>query len=72
MYEKYYSFTEEKMSIFISHRLSSTRFCNRILFLQDGKIKEEGTHESLMEQKGAYAQMFQVQAHYYQEQEAQA
>ena len=72
MYERYHSFTKDKMSIFISHRLSSTRFCDRILFLQEGKIKEEGTHESLMEQKGAYAEMFQVQAHYYQEQEAQA
>ncbi|MBU5473437.1 ABC transporter ATP-binding protein [Roseburia sp. MSJ-14] len=72
MYEKYYSFTKDKMSIFISHRLSSTRFCDRILFLQDGRIVEEGSHESLMKQQGAYAEMFQVQAHYYQEEEVLA
>lgn len=66
MYEKYYNLTREKTSIFISHRLSSTRFCDRILFMEDGVVTEQGSHEELMKKAGAYAQMFEVQAHYYQ------
>ena len=65
MYEKYNSLTKDKTSIFISHRLSSTRFCDRIVFLEHGGIAEEGTHDSLMELNGKYAEMFDIQAHYY-------
>lgn len=68
MYEKYYEMTREKTSIFISHRLSSTRFCDRILFMEDGRITEEGNHEKLMEKQGAYAFMFHTQAQYYEAQ----
>ena len=53
--------------IYISHRLASTRFCDRILFLADGRIREQGSHEELMKQNGAYAHMFDVQSHYYNE-----
>lgn len=67
MYEKYSSFVENKTSIFISHRLSSTRFCDRIIFLDNGTIAEEGTHDSLMKKNGKYAHMFKVQSHYYKE-----
>lgn len=67
LYEKYSSFTEGKTSIFISHRLSSTRFCDDILFLKDGKIVEEGRHEELMKADREYASIFKVQAHYYEE-----
>ena len=66
LYEEYAGFCKGKISIFISHRLSSTRFCDRILFLENGKILEEGNHESLMRQAGEYAKMYQVQSHYYQ------
>lgn len=66
MYEKYDVMIQEKTGIFISHRLSSTRFCDRILFMEKGRILEEGSHESLMEQDGAYAKMFTLQARYYQ------
>ena len=66
MYEKYDSFVNNKTSIFISHRLSSTRFVDRILFMQNGVIVEEGSHEALMRKNGEYAHMFDVQAHYYQ------
>ena len=65
LYEKYYEMTKEKTSIFISHRLSSTKFCDRILFMEGGRITEEGTHRGLMERQGAYENMFRTQAQYY-------
>jgi ATP-binding cassette subfamily B protein len=65
MYLKYNQITEGKTSIFISHRLSSTCFCDQILFLSDGTISEKGSHEELMNKSGAYAQMFQLQSYYY-------
>ena len=55
--------------IFISHRLSSTRFCDRILYLEGGCVAEEGSHEELMEKGGAYAELFNLQAQYYQKEE---
>lgn len=66
MYRRYSELTEGKTSVFISHRLSSTRFCDRILMLEDGRIVEEGSHEQLMAKKGSYYNLFQVQSHYYQ------
>lgn len=69
MYETYTSLGKEKTSVFISHRLSSTRFCDRICFLQNGEIVEEGSHDELMKQNGSYANMFEIQAKYYKEQE---
>lgn len=69
LYLKYNELTENKISFFISHRLSSTRFCNRILFIKDGGIAESGTHEELMAQKGAYYRMYQIQSYYYKETE---
>jgi ATP-binding cassette, subfamily B, bacterial len=66
LYEEYASLCTGKISVFISHRLSSTRFCDRILFLENGKIIEEGNHETLMNQNGKYANMYRIQAHYYQ------
>ena len=65
-YQEYAKLCENKISIFISHRLSSTRFCDRILFLENGKIVEQGTHDELMALHGHYAEMYQIQAHYYQ------
>ncbi|MCD7796664.1 MAG: hypothetical protein LUG95_03360 [Clostridiales bacterium] len=68
LYLKYNELTKDKISFFISHRLSSTRFCDRILFISDGKISECGTHEELMALKGAYYKMYQIQSYYYKEQ----
>lgn len=65
MYQKYQELTSGRSSVFISHRLSSTRFCDRILFLEDGAITEQGSHAQLMARGGAYAHMFAVQSHYY-------
>lgn len=70
MYLKYNELTKGKTSIFISHRLSSTRFCDRIFYLENGKIIESGTHDALMAMGGAYAKMFETQSRYYKEQEA--
>ena len=65
MYMRYADLTKGKTSIFISHRLSSTRFCDRILFMENGKITESGTHEELMGLDGKYAAMFRMQMEKY-------
>ncbi len=65
LYLQYKELTEGKTSIYISHRFASTRFCDRIVLLEDGVIAESGAHEELMEQNGAYAYMFGVQSKYY-------
>lgn len=67
IYLKYNEMTAGKTSVFISHRLASTRFCDRIIFLADGVIAEEGTHEELLRKGGEYANLFKVQSRYYQE-----
>lgn len=67
MYEGYLEFAKDKTSIFISHRLSSTQFCDRICYMENGEICESGSHEELMKLQRGYARMFQTQAQYYQE-----
>ncbi|MBR5789898.1 MAG: ABC transporter ATP-binding protein, partial [Lachnospiraceae bacterium] len=54
-------------SLFISHRLASTRFCKEIILLEDGKIAELGSHEELMEKKNEYYKLFEIQSKYYKE-----
>lgn len=67
IYMKYNEMTAGRTALYISHRLASTRFCDRILFVADGGIAEEGTHESLLAAGGRYAELFAVQSKYYQE-----
>ncbi|RSX58707.1 ABC transporter ATP-binding protein [Bifidobacterium samirii] len=65
IYRHYQAMTDGRTSMFISHRLASTRFCERILVMDDGRITEEGTHDSLLAANGAYARLFDVQSRYY-------
>ncbi|SEN37131.1 ABC transporter ATP-binding protein [Paenibacillus sp. OV219] len=65
IYQRYAELTAGRTSIYISHRLASTRFCDRILLIDGGGIAEIGTHDELMRIGGKYAEMFNVQSHYY-------
>ena len=65
LYQKYARTTEGKTSIFISHRLSSTQFCDRVVYMEHGCAAEVGTHRELLEQGGKYAELFQLQSSYY-------
>jgi ATP-binding cassette subfamily B protein len=67
IYQKYNEMTSGKSSIYISHRLASTRFCDRIILIADGGISEEGTHTELMKRGGKYAELYEVQSKYYKE-----
>ena len=72
VYLKYNDLSKEKTSFFISHRLSSTRFCDRVILIDGGRIKEAGTHDELMAKGGMYHDMYMVQSKYYQEGENEA
>lgn len=65
LYQKYNEFTKDKTSIFISHRLASTKFCDRIVLIDNGEIVEIGDHKTLMDQNGKYRKMYDMQSHYY-------
>ena len=65
LYNNFASITDGKIVIFISHRLASTRFCDRIMFIDEGRITEMGTHSELLELNGNYAELFNKQAKYY-------
>ena len=65
IYQDYFQFSKDKLSIFISHRLSSTRFCDRIIYIKNGDITEVGTHEELMAEQKDYFKLYEAQAYYY-------
>ena len=71
IYEEYNQLADKKTAVFISHRLASTKFCDRILFLDGGQIVEEGSHEQLMEKGGKYREIFDIQSHYYKEEKSE-
>ena len=71
MYINYADFSRGKSSVFISHRLASTRFCDRIILIGNGTIAECGTHAELMAQGGKYAELFEIQSSYYNDEEVQ-
>lgn len=65
LYKSFNGLVGNRTAVYISHRLSSTRFCDRVAMFKDGEMTETGTHEELMEKNGDYAEMFRVQAQYY-------
>ena len=68
--ELYYQYNNafiNKTVFYISHRLASTQFCDRIFYLEDGKITETGTHSELLARNGAYARLFNIQSKYFTE-----
>lgn len=67
IYENFSSLVQGKTAVYISHRLASTKFCDKIALFDSEGIKEYGTHDELMEKKGMYYEMFLVQGKYYQE-----
>lgn len=67
MYEKYNEITASSTSVFISHRLASTRFCDRIFLLDGANFAEEGTHDELMAAGKKYRELFDIQSKYYKE-----
>jgi len=67
MYQSYRELTDGVTSVFISHRLASTRFCDRIYLLDGARLTESGTHEELMALGGRYRELFDIQSKYYKE-----
>ena len=67
LYEIYHEVMKDCSTVFISHRLASTRFCDRIVLIEDGKIIEEGTHTELLLKQGRYYELYETQAKYYRE-----
>lgn len=67
VYRNYSEMTSGRTSVYISHRLASTRFCDRIIYLEGGNIAEEGTHDELLLLHGKYSELFNIQSYYYKE-----
>ena len=67
LYDNYNQISSQKTTVFVSHRLASTSFCDRILLIENGSICEEGNHNELLKQNGKYSMLFEMQAKYYRE-----
>lgn len=67
IYRNYNEIASNATSVFISHRLASTRFCDRIFLLDGASFAEAGTHEELMSAGGKYRELFEIQSRYYRE-----
>ena len=67
MYREFEKMIQGKTAVFISHRLGSTRFCDKIVMFENGVVVEEGTHDELMAENGKYAYMFRIQSQYYED-----
>lgn len=65
IYENFDTLVGDKTAIYISHRMSSCKFCDRIVVINNGRIEEEGSHDTLMEKNELYAKMYNTQANYY-------
>ena len=65
IYQRFDQMVEGKTSIYISHRMSSCRFCDNIIVFDEGEIIEQGSHDKLMSNKGLYSELWNAQAQYY-------
>ncbi|MDR7856803.1 ABC transporter ATP-binding protein [Tissierella sp.] len=65
IYQRFDNLVEDKTTLYISHRMSSCRFCNDIIVFDEGEIKERGTHEELLENQELYSKLWNSQAQYY-------
>lgn len=65
IYEQFRQMTAGKTAVYISHRMSSCKFCDRIIVLDHGRIAEDGTHDTLLANHGIYANLYETQAQYY-------
>jgi len=65
IYQGFHALTEGKTAVYISHRLSSARFCDRIAVLHEGRLAEYGTHDELILLNGRYADLYRMQAQFY-------
>lgn len=68
IYENFNTLIQNKTAIYISHHMSSCRFCDRIIVLDGEQILEEGNHEALLEKQGRYYELYNAQAVYYTQQ----
>lgn len=62
LYCRFREITAGRTTVLISHRLSTVRMADRIVFLSDGRVQEEGTHDELLAAEGSYARLFRLQA----------
>ena len=67
VYQNYFKLSKNKISLFITHRLASTQFCDRIIYIEQGQVIEDGSHHDLLDKKGKYFDLFETQAYYYKE-----
>jgi len=67
LYKNYNKISAGRTTVFVSHRLASTSFCNRIILIENGAVCEEGTHNDLLKLRGRYYTLFEMQAKYYRE-----
>lgn len=65
IYTRFNDMVADKTAVFISHRMSSCRFCNEIAVFDGGRIVQTGTHEELVAREGVYRRMWEAQAQYY-------
>lgn len=65
IYKQFSQMTAGKTAVYISHRMSSCKFCDRIIVLDHGRIAEDGTHDTLLANHGIYANLYETQAQYY-------